>query len=163
MLQLSSQITYTSEPEHHPQGHTLASVTVLAEVVDLETGERKRSNTVSASVVISHATSSALLASYLCQLPLFAPTVPLQLRSGPDRPPSATADLQGSNGVYRGQTSRRDRRRDASTVPSRPADRSATMSLRYTHVSDQASGFSCQFIIPVRTSEPDHRSIKAKH
>lgn len=45
MLQLSSQITYTSEPEHHPQGHTLASVTVLAEVVDLETGERKRSNT----------------------------------------------------------------------------------------------------------------------
>uniref|UniRef100_V5EPH4 Acyl-coa thioesterase n=2 Tax=Kalmanozyma brasiliensis (strain GHG001) TaxID=1365824 RepID=V5EPH4_KALBG len=45
MLQLSSQIAYTSEPAQHPQGHTIASVTVLAEVVDLETGERKKSNT----------------------------------------------------------------------------------------------------------------------
>ncbi len=42
MLQLSSQIVYTSEPEQHPHGHTIAGVTVLAEVVDLETGERKR-------------------------------------------------------------------------------------------------------------------------
>ncbi|ETS61503.1 hypothetical protein PaG_04250 [Moesziomyces aphidis] len=45
MLQLSSQIVYTSEPEQHPHGHTIAGVTVLAEVVDLETGERKKSNT----------------------------------------------------------------------------------------------------------------------
>ncbi|CDR98971.1 related to acyl-coa thioester hydrolase [Sporisorium scitamineum] len=45
MLQLSSQIAYTSAPEQHPQGHTIAGVTVLAEVVDLETGERKKSNT----------------------------------------------------------------------------------------------------------------------
>lgn len=47
MLQLSSQIAYTSEPDQHPQGHTIAGVTVLAEVVDLETGERNKSNTVS--------------------------------------------------------------------------------------------------------------------
>ncbi|SNX88049.1 related to acyl-coa thioester hydrolase [Melanopsichium pennsylvanicum] len=45
MLQLSSQIAYTSEPEQHPQRHTIAGVTVLAQVVDLETGERKTSNT----------------------------------------------------------------------------------------------------------------------
>lgn len=47
MLQLSSQIAYTSEPNQDPQRHTVAGVTVLAEVVDLETGERKKSNTVS--------------------------------------------------------------------------------------------------------------------
>lgn len=47
MLQLSSQITYTSEQETHPDGHCIAGVSVLAEVVDLETGERKKSNTVS--------------------------------------------------------------------------------------------------------------------
>lgn len=47
MLQLSSQIAYTSEPDQHLQGHTIASVTLLAQVVDLETGERKKSNTVS--------------------------------------------------------------------------------------------------------------------
>ncbi|SPO31810.1 related to acyl-coa thioester hydrolase [Ustilago trichophora] len=45
MLQLSSQIAFTSEPDQHPQRHTIAGVTVLAEVVDLETGERKKSNT----------------------------------------------------------------------------------------------------------------------
>lgn len=47
MLQLSSQIAYTSEPGQHPHNHTIAGVTVLAEVVDLESGERKKSNTVS--------------------------------------------------------------------------------------------------------------------
>lgn len=47
MLQLSSRIAYTSEPDQHRQTHTIAGVTVLAEVVDLETGERKKSNTVS--------------------------------------------------------------------------------------------------------------------
>ncbi|KAJ1036119.1 hypothetical protein NDA18_000262 [Ustilago nuda] len=45
MLQLSSQIAYTSQPDQHLQGHTIASVILLAQVVDLETGERKKCNT----------------------------------------------------------------------------------------------------------------------
>ncbi|PWZ00405.1 Thioesterase/thiol ester dehydrase-isomerase [Testicularia cyperi] len=44
MLQLSSQITYTSDPDT-PGAHSIAAVSVLAEVVDLETGDRKKSNT----------------------------------------------------------------------------------------------------------------------
>ena len=45
MLRLSSQVTYTSEPSADEP--CIAGVSVLAQVVDLETGEYKRSNTVS--------------------------------------------------------------------------------------------------------------------
>ncbi len=101
MLQLSSQIAYTSEPDQHPHGHTIAGVTVLAEVVDLETGERKKSNTVSTItlcsciVLITRIVLTLLSSSRHC-----APTVPLQLRPRHHRPSNPATNIQGSHGVH---------------------------------------------------------------
>lgn len=112
MLQLSSQIAYTSQPDQHLQGHTIASVTLLAQVVDLETGERKKSNTVSRLL-------QGLLPYPRPQIvetdrsPTLSParitTVSLQLRPRQNRLSGPTTNLQGGNGVYRGQAKSRDR------------------------------------------------------
>lgn len=137
MLQLSSQIVYTSEPEQHPHGHTIAGVTVLAEVVDLETGERKKSNTVRIppSPPRVSATSPLILPVFTGSI-----TVPLQLRPRHNQSPSAAADVQGGHGVHRGQATCRSRHRNASSLPGRPSRTNRRpLKIRIAHPQHKAS------------------------